>query len=53
VTVLREPTVADIGQLAAMQTAAPSFEAELQRSTRAMSASSNGCSHAGNHPFGS
>jgi hypothetical protein len=30
VTVLREPTVAGIGQLAAMQTAAPSFEVELQ-----------------------
>ncbi len=28
--VLREPTVAGIGQLAAMQTAAPSFEVELQ-----------------------
>ena len=30
VAVLREPTVAGIGQLAAMQTAAPSFEMELQ-----------------------
>jgi len=30
VAVLREPTVAGIGQLAAMQTAAPSFEVELQ-----------------------
>jgi putative ABC transport system substrate-binding protein len=30
VAVLREPTVAGIGQLAAMQTAAPSFEVELR-----------------------
>jgi putative ABC transport system substrate-binding protein len=30
VAVLREPTVAGIGQLAAMQTAAPSFDVELQ-----------------------
>jgi hypothetical protein len=30
VAVLREPTVAGIGQLAAMQTAAPSFGVELQ-----------------------
>ena len=30
VAVLREPTVAGIGQLAAMQTAAPSFKVELQ-----------------------
>ena len=30
VAVLREPTIAGIGQLAAMQTAAPSFEVELQ-----------------------
>jgi putative ABC transport system substrate-binding protein len=30
VAVLREPTVAGIGQLAAMQTAAPSFQMELQ-----------------------
>jgi putative ABC transport system substrate-binding protein len=30
VAVLREPTIAGIGQLAAMQTAAPSFEMELQ-----------------------
>jgi hypothetical protein len=30
VEVLREPTVAGIGQLAAMQTAAPLFEVELQ-----------------------
>jgi ABC-type uncharacterized transport system substrate-binding protein len=30
VAVLREPTIAGIGQLAAMQTAAPSFELELQ-----------------------
>ena len=29
VAVLREPTVAGIGQLAAMQTAAPSFGVEL------------------------
>src|SRR5262249_42003075 len=30
VAVLRVPTVAGIGQLAALQTAAPSFEVELQ-----------------------
>ena len=30
VAVLREPTVAGIGQLAAIQTAAPSIEVELQ-----------------------
>ena len=30
VAVLREPTVTGIGQLAAMQTAAPSFGVELQ-----------------------
>src|SRR5436190_2310312 len=44
VAVLREPTIAGIGQLAAMQTAAPSFGWNCSRSTHAMSASSNGCS---------